>query len=64
MEDAATHHPSRYHCALHQGANNLGMNLALFDFDGTITKTEMCPDFMRLTVYKHRLFVGNASLVP
>jgi phosphatidylglycerophosphatase C len=40
------------------------MNLALFDFDGTITTREMFPDFMRFAVSKRRLLVGSALFAP
>jgi HAD superfamily hydrolase (TIGR01490 family) len=40
------------------------MNLALFDFDGTITTREMFPDFMHLAVEPRRLALGKAALAP
>ncbi|MEL1265786.1 HAD family hydrolase [Pseudoxanthomonas putridarboris] len=40
------------------------MNLALFDFDGTITTREMFPDFMRFAVAPRRLAVGKLLLAP
>ncbi len=40
------------------------MNLALFDFDGTITTREMFPDFIRLAVEPRRLAVGKVLLAP
>jgi phosphoserine phosphatase len=40
------------------------MNLALFDFDGTITTREMLPDFFRLAIPSHRLFIGKILLAP
>lgn len=40
------------------------MNLALFDFDGTITTREMFPDFMRFAVAPRRLAVGKVLLAP
>ncbi len=40
------------------------MNLALFDFDGTITTREMFPDFMRFAVTPARLAVGKVLLAP
>jgi HAD superfamily hydrolase (TIGR01490 family) len=40
------------------------MNLALFDFDGTITTREMLPDFFRMVVPKYRLIVGQLLLAP
>lgn len=40
------------------------MNLALFDFDGTITTREMLPDFMHLAVPPRRLAWGKLLLAP
>jgi HAD superfamily hydrolase (TIGR01490 family) len=40
------------------------LNLALFDFDGTITTREMLPDFFRLAIPSHRLFIGKILLAP
>lgn len=40
------------------------MNLALFDFDGTITTREMLPDFFRLAIPPRRLAVGKVVLSP
>ena len=40
------------------------LNLALFDFDGTITTKETFPDFMRLAVSPIRLAFGTALLAP
>lgn len=40
------------------------MNLALFDFDGTITTREMFPDFMRFSVAPRRLAAGKVLLAP
>jgi phosphatidylglycerophosphatase C len=40
------------------------MNLALFDFDGTITTREMLPDFFRLAVPPLRLAIGKVVLSP
>lgn len=40
------------------------MNLALFDFDGTITTREMLPDFFRLAIPRRRLLVGQVLLSP
>ncbi|KAF1712933.1 HAD family hydrolase [Pseudoxanthomonas sacheonensis] len=40
------------------------MNLALFDFDGTITTREMFPDFMRFAVTPRRLACGKVLLAP
>lgn len=40
------------------------MNLALFDFDGTITTREMMPDFMIAAVPPLRLAVGRVLLAP
>lgn len=40
------------------------MNLALFDFDGTITTREMLPDFFRRAIPRHRLLIGQILLAP
>jgi len=40
------------------------MDLALFDFDGTITERETFPGFVRATVDRRRLRWGNALLAP
>lgn len=40
------------------------MNLALFDFDGTITTREMLPDFFRKVVPRPRLIAGQILLAP
>ena len=40
------------------------MDLALFDFDGTITTREMLPDFFRSVVPTPRLIVGQVLLAP
>lgn len=40
------------------------MNLALFDFDGTITTREMFPDFLHLAVTPRRLTLGKVLLAP
>ena len=40
------------------------MNLALFDFDGTITEREMFADFMRFAVSRRRLVVGSLFFAP
>ena len=40
------------------------MNLALFDFDGTITSTDSWTTFMRLAVPPVRLAIGRAVLLP
>jgi phosphatidylglycerophosphatase C len=40
------------------------MNLALFDFDGTITTRELFPDFIRRVVPPGRLALGKAVLGP
>ncbi|MHB1059133.1 MAG: HAD family hydrolase [Rhodanobacter sp.] len=40
------------------------MNLALFDFDGTITIREMFADFMHFAVAPRRLAVGRLVLAP
>ncbi|KRA54623.1 hydrolase [Pseudoxanthomonas sp. Root65] len=39
-------------------------DLALFDFDGTLTTHETFPDFMRYAVPRWRLLVGGALLAP
>lgn len=40
------------------------MDLALFDFDGTITDRETMPDFMRVAVRPGRLLLGKVLLLP
>ena len=40
------------------------MNLALFDFDGTITTRELFGDFMRYAVSKPRRIAGNFVFLP
>lgn len=40
------------------------MNLALFDFDGTLTVREMMPDFMYAAVAPTRLAIGRVVLAP
>ena len=40
------------------------MNLALFDFDGTITEREMFADFMRFAISRRRLVVGSLFFAP
>ncbi len=40
------------------------MNLALFDFDGTITTREMFPDFMHCAISPRRLAIGKLVLSP
>lgn len=40
------------------------MDLALFDFDGTLTTRETFPDFMRHAVARPRLLVGGVLLAP
>src|SRR5688572_27772286 len=40
------------------------MNLALFDFDGTITSTDSWTPFMRFAVPRRRLLAGPALLLP
>lgn len=40
------------------------MDLALFDFDGTITDRETMPDFMRAAVRPGRLLAGKILLLP
>lgn len=40
------------------------MNLALFDFDGTITARETMPNFMRAAVRPYRKYLGGMFLLP
>lgn len=40
------------------------MNLALFDFDGTLTHSESFPDFVKATVRPGRLALGKLLLAP
>lgn len=40
------------------------MDLALFDFDGTITDREKMPDFMHFSVRPRRLSLGKIFLLP
>ncbi|HEX5756108.1 MAG TPA: HAD family hydrolase, partial [Arenimonas sp.] len=40
------------------------MNLALFDFDGTISTREMFPDFVHYVVPPLRLSLGKLLLAP
>jgi HAD superfamily hydrolase (TIGR01490 family) len=40
------------------------MSLALFDFDGTITTHETMPEFVRLSISKRRLLIGQILLAP
>ncbi|MDP1696200.1 MAG: HAD family hydrolase [Xanthomonadaceae bacterium] len=40
------------------------MNLALFDFDGTITTHETMPDFVRRSISRRRLLFGQFLLAP
>ena len=40
------------------------MSLALFDFDGTITTRDTMPDFVRRSVSRRRLLVGQLLLAP
>ena len=40
------------------------MDLALFDFDGTITTRETFPDFMQLAVKPRRLAIGKLLFAP
>lgn len=40
------------------------MDLALFDFDGTITDRETMPYFMRAAVRPHRKLLGGTLLLP
>lgn len=39
-------------------------NLALFDFDGTITTRETMPDFVRRSISRRRLLLGQLLLAP
>ncbi len=39
-------------------------SLALFDFDGTITTHETMPDFVRRSISRHRLVLGQILLAP
>jgi len=40
------------------------MNLALFDFDGTLTTRELMPDFVRMATTKRRRALGRVVLAP
>jgi len=40
------------------------LNLALFDFDGTITTREMLPDFFRIAIPSRRFRIGKVLLAP
>jgi phosphatidylglycerophosphatase C len=40
------------------------VDLALFDFDGTLTTRETFPDFMRHAVFRPRLLAGGVLLAP
>jgi HAD superfamily hydrolase (TIGR01490 family) len=40
------------------------MNLALFDFDGTITKSDTFSGFLRFAVRRHRVVLGAIPLSP
>jgi len=40
------------------------VNLALFDFDGTITNADMYSKFLRYSTTGARLIVGNVLLAP
>jgi phosphatidylglycerophosphatase C len=40
------------------------MNLALFDFDGTITRKEMFADFTRFAVSRRKRLMGAAMFMP
>ena len=40
------------------------LNLALFDFDGTITTREMLPDFFRIAIPSPRFRIGKILLAP
>jgi phosphatidylglycerophosphatase C len=39
-------------------------DLALFDFDGTLTTREMLPDFFRRAIPRQRLWLGQVLLAP
>jgi phosphatidylglycerophosphatase C len=39
-------------------------DLALFDFDGTLTTREMLPDFFRRAIPRPRLWIGTVLLAP
>jgi phosphatidylglycerophosphatase C len=39
-------------------------NLALFDFDGTITTREMLPEFFRLAIPRRRQCIGQILIAP
>jgi HAD superfamily hydrolase (TIGR01490 family) len=39
-------------------------NLALFDFDGTITKKDMLPEFFRLAIPRRRQRIGKIIVAP
>lgn len=41
-----------------------GRDLALFDFDGTLTTREMLPDFFRRAIPRRRLWPGQVLLAP
>jgi hypothetical protein len=40
------------------------MNLALFDFDGTITERDTFSSFLRFAVRRHRIVLGALLLSP
>jgi len=40
------------------------MNLALFDFDGTLTTRELMPDFVRMATTPRRRLAGRVVLAP
>lgn len=40
------------------------MNLALFDFDGTITDRELYPDFVRFAATPRQIAIGRLTLAP
>ena len=40
------------------------MNLALFDFDGTITDRELFADFVRMAVTPRQRVIGQIVLAP
>jgi phosphatidylglycerophosphatase C len=54
--------------APHAGApattDGIAMNLALFDFDGTITTRDTFTDFVHCAVAPHRIAFGKTALAP
>ena len=55
---------SRLAVRLDTGIGAQVKNLALLDFDGTITTHETMPDFVRRSVSRRRLFLGQFVLAP